>query len=91
MKKRPAKAERLHSFHSSSTPFLSEAAAVLFICKVFFFCIFYKSWKFPLPSTKGVVWLTGSAGFAISVDLPFPSYREEYPIPADSVLYSFRS
>ena len=35
--------------------------------------------------------LTSSAGFAISINLPFPSYREEYPMPVGSVLYSFRS
>ena len=29
--------------------------------------------------------------FVISVDLPFPSYREEYPMPVDSALYSFRN
>lgn len=44
MKKRPAKAERHHSFHSSCTPFLSEAAAILFICEGFFIsCSLYLS------------------------------------------------
>ena len=38
-----------------------------------------------LPATLGL------QIFAISADLPFPSCREEYPMPVDSVLYSFRS